>query len=68
MSVAYGADERVRQVSAGEYRLPADTGDWLILRENAVWNVYDGDGRYREDSSCRATPDDAIRAVIGPPR
>lgn len=68
MSVTYARDMRVRQVSASEYRLPADTGEWLILRENAVWNVYDGDGRYWEDSSCRATPDEAIRAVIGPPR
>jgi len=71
MSVTYATDVRVRQVSAGEYRLPnedGEPGEWTILRENDRWNAYDQRGVYCRAASAKATPEEAIAVVLGDPQ
>jgi hypothetical protein len=70
MSVMYARDQRVRQESAGVYRLPnedGEPGEWTILRENNLWNAYDQRGVYCRSASGKATPEEAIAVVIGEP-
>ncbi len=74
---AYVNDPRVRAVSGDKYLVNVDGAQWVIRHEfvevgssssGSVWNVYDPEGRLREDLSGRVSADDAIQSVVGDPR
>ncbi len=64
-------------MSGDKYLVDVDGARWVARYEfvqvgssasGSVWNVYDPEGRLREDLSGRVSADDAIQSVIGDPR